>query len=1351
MDAADGAVGPLPAAASGGDGAIDSSGNALMEILMDDEDLDTMAELSETPVAAQISHSQIIEKQAHSIAKLEKHAERAKEYKTLTKVKLKEAALRLREYRLKVEALMGEVEALKKVQQANEKKIKTMEKKSGVQQIETLIEEEPAVTGRGKGGRGRGRGGRGRGRGQGSVAAAASSEPVVSVDNDEQKAAAVETKSIGTQAEDVKSYTDAAAQTMEADRVETAEVGVQTQAEETKKRVDSDVQTTISGEIQVVTAPVESISAGLQTDALALMESSCQCDLLPAEEISADRIEVERSSQVSSSRRVGSRSRSADEVAMVSAISRKRKRSFESTTGRGEQPILSALLATAAKELLSTSDNGTGAVVQTQVLGADVMLVDGEASFSIQTGASNVVEKEVGLATEKQRERVQEESKLAPLQSVALGEGVSAVMTAEIDAGTLPPNRVDALEATAEVVNFVDSPQSRILNNEAATSAHKSPIRKLARVETSALDAIGAAIDAELDFSDSDEEEAEDREQGSALVSSQLERDESATSQAALQFSAVAAAAFHQIDSEVDFGSNCDGEMKRPGTCEAVVAMPGHLMVNDAISSAIDDELMTSDDDEEHQNQASTLTAAVRPSAFSVSINPISAAIDDDLADSSDDEGDEKRADGDSAIQENGAAVSAAIDDELASSSDEGDEQGVSQAADMTNSVTRDPISAAIDDELASSSDEEIESEAFVTSQARPFSVNTDPNGDAINDGLTSSDDEEGMDSHTVSQLDVKPFSLTNDPISAAIDDELASSSNEEDTEVETDRLQGEPVSENKDLVASTIDEELCSSSDDEIDSSTSGATAAASVANDPIGASIDDELASNSEDEELGNHTDEPSPASNTEISDPVTITDESARCHDDDRCEHQEEEVPEKTQPGGSSLLMTMLSRRSEKGAVVSTVATFSSTEKRLVEAAIDDELASSSDEEPKTPISDGSAAIRVTKKTANDEVKSAHIGEAPVGSLASPPASFVEILSRDSDGATARVQTTVKGRPEEEPTPFRSSQVKTETVKCEDSDLGAFVVKKDGTPRSKESILAARDLLAAIGKPSLSLSSSSDSSDSDSSDSSTDSDGEQSEGDFGIEYQTEVADVDASMEAEPGRRSPQIHTTSAQPVEDKISVSGEKQRLESPVRLQKTHVGDIEVPEKPPLTVASRASDTDKHDTYAALKQHDAKSGSTSSDEEGEIQTSPKKRRRTLLSDTTEIQVTQQKGKSSVTESSPVKRQKLHADDSLAENTDATASKRENIVTVEADTVSLNEMPTSVPSPAPVQPKRDPCAKPLINFQRSIAHKGEKMSDETEPTFVARTLLVLLKTSALHAISKPILLVNASMGSL
>lgn len=1327
------------------DGAIDSNGNALMEILMDDEELDAMVELSETPVAAQISHSQIIEKQAHSIAKLEKHAERATEYKTLTKVKLKEAALRLREYRLKVEALMGEVETLKKMQQANEKKIKAMEKKSGAQPIESLIEEEPAATGRGKGGHGRGRGGRGRGRGRGVVAAAASSEPVVSVDKDEQ--------SIGTQAEDVKSYADAATQTIEADRVKTAEVGVQTQAEETKKRVDSVVQTTISGEIQVATAPVESINAGLQTDEPALVESSCQCDLLPAEESSVDRIEDEQSSQVrSSSRRVGSRSRSADEDDMVSAISRKRKRSFESTTGRGEQPIPSALLATVAKELLSTSDNGSGAVAQTQVLGADAMLVDGEASFSIQTGASNVVEKEVGLATEKQRERVQEESKLAPLQSVALDEGVSAVTTADIDAGTLLPDRVDALEATVEDANPVHSPQSRIPSNEATTSAHKSPVIKLARVEASALDAIGAAIDAELDFSDSDEEEAEDREQGFALVSSQLERDESATSQAALQFNAVTAAVSRQIDSEVDFGSNCDEEMKRPGACEAVVAMPGHLMVNDAISSAIDDELMTSDDDEEHQNQASTLTAAVRPSAFSVSKNPISAAIDDDLVDSSDDEGDEKRADGGSAIQENGAAVSAAIDDELASSSDEGDEQGVSQAANMTNSVTRDPISAAIDDELANSSDEETESEVFVTSQARPFSVNTDPNGDAIDDELMGSDDEEGTDGHMASQLDVKLFSLTSDPISAAIDHELASSSDEEDTEVETDRLQGEPVSENKDLVASTIDEELSSSSDDEIDSSTPGATAVASVANDPIGALIDDELASNSEDEELGNHTSEPSPASNIEISDPVTITNESARCHDDDMREHQGEEVPEKTQPGGSSLLMSMLSHRSEKEVVVSTVMTSSSTEKELVEAAIDDELASSSDEEePETPISDGGAAIRATKKTASDEVKSAHIDEAPVGSLASPPASFVEIPSRDFDGATALVQTTVKGRPEDEPTPSRSSEVKAETVKCEDSNLEAFVAKKDGTPRSKESTPAARDLLAAIGKPSLSLSSSSDSSDSNSSDSSTDSDGEQSEGDFGIEYQPEVADVDASMEAEPDSTLPQAHTTSAQPVGDKISVSGEKQRLKGPVRLQKTHVDDTEVLKKPPLTVASRALDTDKHDTSAALEQHDAKSGSTSSDEEGEIQTSPKKRRRTLLSDTTDIQATQQKGKSSATESNLVKRQKLHADDSLAENTDATASKHENIVTVEADTVSLNEMPTSVPSPAPVQPKRDPCAKPLASFQRSIAHKGEKMSDETESTFVARTLLVLLKTSALHAISKPILLVSASMSSL
>ncbi|TMW61304.1 hypothetical protein Poli38472_013767 [Pythium oligandrum] len=84
--------------------------NSLMGLLMDDED-----------GAAGISQAEIIERQAETIARLERHAEKAKEYKTLTKVKLKEAAQRLREYRMRVEALMGEVEQLKKEQAATKR------------------------------------------------------------------------------------------------------------------------------------------------------------------------------------------------------------------------------------------------------------------------------------------------------------------------------------------------------------------------------------------------------------------------------------------------------------------------------------------------------------------------------------------------------------------------------------------------------------------------------------------------------------------------------------------------------------------------------------------------------------------------------------------------------------------------------------------------------------------------------------------------------------------------------------------------------------------------------------------------------------------------------------------------------------------------------------------------------------------------------------------------------------------------------------------------------------------------------------------------------------------------------
>ncbi|KAJ0399858.1 hypothetical protein P43SY_000426 [Pythium insidiosum] len=66
-----------------------------------------------TLAAGGISQSAIIERQAETIARLERHVEKANEYKTVTKVRLKEAAQRLREYRLRVEALQSELAATK--------------------------------------------------------------------------------------------------------------------------------------------------------------------------------------------------------------------------------------------------------------------------------------------------------------------------------------------------------------------------------------------------------------------------------------------------------------------------------------------------------------------------------------------------------------------------------------------------------------------------------------------------------------------------------------------------------------------------------------------------------------------------------------------------------------------------------------------------------------------------------------------------------------------------------------------------------------------------------------------------------------------------------------------------------------------------------------------------------------------------------------------------------------------------------------------------------------------------------------------------------------------------------------
>lgn len=1360
MDVDDAVAGPLSAAEDhSGGGAADTG--ALLEILMDDEELDAMAELSETPVAAQISHSQIIEKQAHSIAKLEKHAERAREYKALTKVKLKEAALRLREYRLKVEALLGEVEALKNGQQASEQKIHVLQKTSsggGGEQIE----EPAAITGRGKSGRGRGRGRGGRGRGRG---AAGSSEPVASGD-DGQKAV-VETKSIGTQAEtETKSFVDAATQTVAAYRVETAEFGVQAQAEEIIKSVDSGVQTMISGEIQAATAPVVSVSAGFQTDEPDLVDSGCQCDLLTVEESSSvDGIEDEQSSQVSSSKPISARSRSADGDALDEAkargVSRKRKRSFEMTTGRGgQQPIPSALLlATVVKE----SDTGADVTLRTHQVGVDVMLLDSEAGRALESDEGYVIDKQMALATEKQRAPAQEVSRSTPAKAVAFGEDISTATSTVLDPVTLPPDRFD----------LVEMPPSRMPTDEETTAAVlRSPAKQLTRAETRAIDEIGAAIDAELDFSDSDKEELEGGEDQAAKASP-VEGDESAALQVALP-GALGAAISNGIDSDIDFGSNSDEDndgsdpvalqssaVQNAAVIEVVdseidfrnndedvrsrkaaVVMPGRLVVNDAIGCAIDDELMTSDDDE-----GPPPTTEARFNAFSVGNDPISAAIDEDLADHSDEDEDEKPADAGLAIPANGDAVSAAIVDELASNSDEERaDHGTFEASTSMNAATRDPISAAIDAELASSSDEETEPEAYVKSESKIIMTEKDPIGDAIDDELASSSDDEEVESAVI-QLVTKPFSLTSDPIRAAIDDELAgSSSGEEDTEIDANHHNEEPTSRTKNLVASAVDDELGSSSDEEIKNSTPVVTvAAASVTKDPISAAIDGRLGSSSEDEELGNHTDEPSPASTTEICDPVSTADEHPNLLNREKREHNGEEVSEKTHAAGASLLMSMLHRRSANQIVTPAIETSSSTAKDLVDAAIDDELASSSDDAESGKLASrnvAAAGVSASKTTANVGLKSSARDASEISSRSSAASAPLAATALSSKEPRAPESTTQVAAVASTPAIAAAAaviktslprylQMGTQSVERDMSDASNGVAVKSNDSHARQSTPAPRDLLAAIVKPSLSLSSSSGSSDSDSSDSGTDSDDEQSQGDFGMEYGPDVADADLSIEAEAVSTLPQAELTRALAFEDAISVPDEKQRLvalgvTSPVIQADIHYDDTEVMEKVPPALAHTA---DKREPVADTldKLEDKSGGASSEEEEGEIQSLSAKRRRALSSD----QTSQYHDKNSATESGPAKRQKLDGDESLVYDIAASAGKN-----------------AAAPPP---QAKRDPFAKAMASFQHSIARKDKENNEETDSAFVARTLLVLLKKSAQHAIPKPMLVVSSRTYSL
>eukprot|EP00644_Phytophthora_capsici_P006613 jgi/Phyca11/118770/e_gw1.36.105.1 len=109
----------------------------------------------DAPAAAQISQADIIERQAETIAKLQRQVKRGSEYKQLTKSKLKEAAARLKEYRIRVETLLRAEETLKK-QLKDEEKAHARTKKQNktpvvkatkpTQSVSTQTEEARKVT-----------------------------------------------------------------------------------------------------------------------------------------------------------------------------------------------------------------------------------------------------------------------------------------------------------------------------------------------------------------------------------------------------------------------------------------------------------------------------------------------------------------------------------------------------------------------------------------------------------------------------------------------------------------------------------------------------------------------------------------------------------------------------------------------------------------------------------------------------------------------------------------------------------------------------------------------------------------------------------------------------------------------------------------------------------------------------------------------------------------------------------------------------------------------------------------------------------------------------------------------------
>ncbi|KAF1336823.1 hypothetical protein FI667_g76, partial [Globisporangium splendens] len=825
----------------GADNNATAGASELMEILMDDDELETMSDLA-VPVAAQISHSQIIEKQAQSIAKLEKQAAKAHEYKTLTKVKLKEAAARLREYRLRVEALSQELEALKKQKQT---------------QTNDADDGKLVAAGRGKGGRGRGRGRGGRGRGRvaavaGDVDAAVERKMVdvvsVAVQTDDER---VQTSSIATQCDveidDEKLTRDAETQTplgvvaytqslpVSADAVAlpahtaTSDAAVRTHAE-VKESVTSSVQTTVMGDVQPVRAipktatcevqttitgeiqPVRQgtrVSSGFQTDPVASASFCCQCDLLlPAEK---DEEKTKKDIDIVENGLAKTiRSEEEDTIPDLKAgVSRKRKRSFESI-GRGDKPTPSALLASVTQ------------VSGSRIVAPVAQQRNGPLSTSTiaNDAAASMLDKDAFLNTIATRQAEAEESNVSDVTDTArLVKSQSPLATLVNTASAVPAEKAPIQEAQhrkSESRAPAERPVGSLLQPMMVEFPEISPDRspqENAHLESTQnrVDAISAAIDAELEFSDSDEDDTKRPGGDGASHSMQTAQSTTAAPDGVSSCTVVAfdAAICNEIDKELDFSSSDDDDIDdgasssssddddgagiqdadlRPSGVTGAGSIVGKM---DAVSAAIDDELASISDEEEEDKpqQDSTLhVTALTSRSDVVNHDAISAAIDDELASSSEEEEDNPR-DGVSPTSNAvaGNAVTAVIDGELATKRDEKEDYKPTDALSTTRVVDADhnnDIAAAIDNELASSSDgEDTDSEEVVPDSEGRASVQDD--AAAVKVGIEVASKSDSKDTQlAISNPELQTLNAVvpvDKDISALIDDELASSSDEED------------------------------------------------------------------------------------------------------------------------------------------------------------------------------------------------------------------------------------------------------------------------------------------------------------------------------------------------------------------------------------------------------------------------------------------------------------------------------------------------------------------------------------------------------------------------------------------